>query len=127
VNFLRKKIAFSKTKSDIISKKEGNFDYREGKRKRNETDSEDPRLTKSLAAVGHHILYAQNLPAECTQEMLSSLFSQCIGFQEVRVPPGNRGIAFIEFDDATSATLAHKQLNGFQVSQTYQLDLNFRE
>ena len=57
--------------------------------------------------------------------MLTLVFTQCPGFVEVRVPPGERGVAFIEFRDEVQAGMAHKQLDGFHISDAYDLNLLF--
>jgi U2 small nuclear ribonucleoprotein B'' len=73
----------------------------------------------------YRILFAQNLPRECTEQALNVLFGQCAGFEEVRLVPGNRGLAFIEFEDDVTATMALKQLNGFQLTASQVLQLAY--
>ena len=74
--------------------------------------------------VPHRILFAQNLPEACTDQMLASLFQQYAGFQEVRMVSG-KGLAFIEFQDVVQAGIALQQLNGFQLSATDTLNLTY--
>ena len=117
------KIHFAKSKSDIISKKEGNYIPKE-KRKREEEDDEiEPKLKKLSSSK--NILSIMNLPPDITRDMLVMLFQQCNGFQDVRLPPGNKGVAFAEFEDQIQAGMAHRQLNGFQISENYKLNLVF--
>ena len=66
--------------------------------------------------IPHNILFAQQLPDNCTQETLTSLFQSYIGFKEVRTVPGKKSIAFIEFNDHIQASVALKQLNGFKLN-----------
>lgn len=68
-------------------------------------------------------LLAQNLPEECNEMMLGMLFRSHAGFKEVRMP--RQGLAFIEFGDEPHATLAFKALNGFKLSPTDSLQLNY--
>lgn len=76
-------------------------------------------------SVPNRILFAQELPLNYDETVLLSLFQQCQGFTEVRMVPGNKKIAFIEFNDETQATLALKQLNGFQLSPGDILQLTY--
>lgn len=71
------------------------------------------------------ILFATRLPAECTQVTLSPLFQQYNGLREVRMVPGNAGLAFIEFGDEMQATMALQSLNGFKLTPTDTLHLNY--
>lgn len=75
--------------------------------------------------VPHRILFAQNLPDACTVEMLTPLFQQYAGYQEVRMVPGKKGIAFIEFQDLVQAGIALQSLNGFKLSETETLHLTY--
>ena len=71
------------------------------------------------------ILLAQNLPSEISQDALIAIFGQYTGFKEVRIVPGNRGLAFIEFENEGLSGIALRQLNGFQLSATAQLNLTY--
>jgi len=73
----------------------------------------------------HNVLFAQNLPAAVSESMLVLLFSQCKGYKELRLPPGNKGIAFVEFDEEIQATLALKQLHGHALTATDTLHLTY--
>lgn len=75
--------------------------------------------------IPHRILFAQNLPEECNDQMLTMLFQQYPGFQEVRMVPGKRDIAFIEFQDQIQAGMTLQQLNGFKISATGALHLTY--
>lgn len=75
--------------------------------------------------VPHRILFAQNLPDNCTLDMLTQLFQQCVGYQEVRMVPGKSGIAFVEFQDLVQAGIALQSLNGFKLSETDSLNLTY--
>eukprot|EP00633_Aureoumbra_lagunensis_P002489 CAMPEP_0197288138 /NCGR_PEP_ID=MMETSP0890-20130614/5094_1 /TAXON_ID=44058 ORGANISM="Aureoumbra lagunensis, Strain CCMP1510" /NCGR_SAMPLE_ID=MMETSP0890 /ASSEMBLY_ACC=CAM_ASM_000533 /LENGTH=144 /DNA_ID=CAMNT_0042758611 /DNA_START=233 /DNA_END=667 /DNA_ORIENTATION=+ len=130
------RIAFAKSKSDIIAKADGTFVSRE-KRKRESppaanTDAAHQAPQKKQLPTPptnltppSNVLFAQNLPDECNQNMLVILFQQYTGYKEVRMVPGKKGIAFIEFADDVQASLALAGLNGFSLSPTHALNLSF--
>ena len=71
------------------------------------------------------ILFAQNLPADCTDAALSILFKVHSGFREVRMVPGKPGIAFVEFEDEFKATTALQSLHGFKLTPTDIMALSY--
>jgi RNA recognition motif-containing protein len=89
------------------------------------TPASVPKPKLMVNNVPHRILFAQNLPDECNDRMLAMLFQQYPGFQEVRMVPGKKGIAFIEFQDLVQAGVALQQLNGFMLSTTDTLHLTY--
>lgn len=60
------------------------------------------------------ILFLQNLPAEATYEMLETLFQQYPGFKEVRLVPGKKDLAFVEYNSDLEAAAAKQQMNCFK-------------
>ena len=72
-----------------------------------------------------NVLFAQDLPDDCNDMMLSILFQQYGGFKEVRMVPGKKGIAFVEFADETQASLALQGLDNFKLTPTDTLALSF--
>jgi len=52
------------------------------------------------------ILFVQNLPEEYEIEGLTAIFGRFEGFKEVRMVPGRRGIAFVEYEAETGAISA---------------------
>ena len=72
-----------------------------------------------------NILFAQNLPEDCNDMALSMLFKTFTGFNEVRMAPGKKGIAFIEFADEITAGTALQGLHGFKLTPTQTLALSF--
>merc|ERR1711924_153012 len=50
-------------------------------------------------------LFVENLPGEATDTMLSMLFRQYPGFQEVRLIPG-RAVAFVDYENEHQAGMA---------------------
>lgn len=98
--FSPQRIQFAKTKSDAVAKRDGTWVPRE-KRKRLEEAKEAARGSKAakpsassdapavlvpkpaqkrraMNAVPHNILFAEQLPAETTQEVLTKLFVQYV-------------------------------------------------
>jgi len=141
------RIAFAKSKSDVIAKADGSFRPRE-KRARPDPPTGDKSAKKSAttdaapAAPAPHgaaapmaieaanappsnVLFAQDLPDDCGAPILAVLFQQYNGFKEVRMVPGKKGIAFVEFTDETQAGLALAGLNGFKLTPTVSLALSF--
>jgi U2 small nuclear ribonucleoprotein B'' len=127
-------VQFSKQKSDIVAKKDGTFVPREKKRKFEaasaaSAEASGARPAKApklmINSVPHKILFAQALPDDCTDQMLTMLFQQYPGFVEVRMVPGKKGIAFIEFQDVVPATMALQQLNGFKLADGEALHLTY--
>lgn len=70
-----------------------------------------------------NILFAENLPPECNEMMISMLFRQYPGFKEVRIP--RPGLAFVEFDDEPHATVGLTALNGFKLTANEVLNLKY--
>ncbi|KAH8055252.1 hypothetical protein JL720_14364 [Aureococcus anophagefferens] len=86
------RIAFAKAKSDVVSKADGSFVARE-KRKREAPPPKAPPATEALEAPK---------PAKAAKaDKNATPSSQYGGFKEVRMVPGKKGIAFVEFADET--------------------------
>jgi U2 small nuclear ribonucleoprotein B'' len=90
----------------------------------------DPQMQNAPAAPASHAppppsryLLAQDLPAECNELMLGILFRPHAGFQAVRVP--RPGLAFVEFESEPHATIAMQALQGFQLTPTESLVLQY--
>ena len=134
------KLAYAKEKSDRIAKRDGSY-VPKAKRKKlatpaaaaatqSTTDASaaaappvPPPPPSAPQAQPSHILLAQDLPSECNEMMLAMLFRQYTGFKEVRI--ARAGLAFIEFDEETHATLALERLNGFKLTTTDNLKLTY--
>ncbi|KAH8069593.1 hypothetical protein JL720_11890 [Aureococcus anophagefferens] len=108
------------------------------KRKREAPPPKAPPATEALEApkpakaakadknaTPPNVLFAQDLPDDCNDMMLSILFQQYGGFKEVRMVPGKKGIAFVEFADETQASLALQGLDNFKLTPTDTLALSF--
>ena len=131
------KIAFSKNKSDIIAKEDGTFVKREKRQIKPEPKAEKiegaaqpPPPKRQMIQQNqsqnapHNILFAQGLPEDCTDEMLSMLFQQYQGYKEVRLIQAKK-VAFIEYTDAMQAGVALQNLNGFKLTPEYPMSVSF--
>ncbi|KAI2628941.1 RNA recognition domain-containing protein [Xylaria nigripes] len=58
------------------------------------------------------ILFVQNLPDDYDIEALTGIFGRFEGFREVRLVPGRRGIAFIEYEAESGAITAKENTAG---------------
>jgi RNA recognition motif-containing protein len=58
------------------------------------------------------ILFVQNLPEDYEIDALTSIFGRFEGFREVRLVPGRRGIAFVEYDTEQGAITAKENTAG---------------
>ena len=146
------KIAYANDKSDRIAKMEGTYKPRKKRPKlvveeQQEQEQEngvgvegndgsnsnvggqvdggenDEEEEDELLAPPSKILFAKDVPAECNEMMLSILFRQYPGFQEVRVP--RQGLAFAEYENEVQASVAFKALNRFKLTNTEVLKLNY--
>lgn len=63
----------------------------------------------------------QNLPEEYETEALTAIFGRFEGFKEVRMVPGRRGIAFIEYDNETGAIGAKENTAGMTLGAAAQM------
>jgi U2 small nuclear ribonucleoprotein B'' len=61
------------------------------------------------------ILFLQNLPDDIDVDHLSSIFGTHEGFREVRVVPGRKGIAFVEYEAESGAISAKERTAGMVV------------
>uniref|UniRef100_A0A7S0SQW6 RRM domain-containing protein n=1 Tax=Chromulina nebulosa TaxID=96789 RepID=A0A7S0SQW6_9STRA len=127
-NFFGKplKIAYSKTTSNIIKRKEL-LNQSQNKSKRLREDDNDINTSNKRINTSNKILFAGNLPSNITLQSLTSIFQQSVGFVEVRLAPNandsSKNHAFIEFIDDVSANMALKTLHGLQLSPTDTLQL----
>jgi len=61
------------------------------------------------------ILFLQNLPETVTKDQLNGLFSQYPNLHEVRLVPSKKDIAFVEYLDEGSATVAKDALHNYKL------------
>merc|ERR1712222_317352 len=69
-------------------------------------------------------LFVENLPPEASDTMLSMLFRQYPGFQEVRLIPG-RNVAFVDYQNEYQAGMAMQGLQGFAMTPEVKLNLTY--
>lgn len=148
------RIAYSKTKSDVVAQEDGTFKPRVkfGKPVQEEPDKKKPALgapkagakvqaapkdggsAKMAAHPGadksegdeqkSNVLFVENLPPEVNEMMLTMLFRQYPGFSEARLIKG-RNVAFIEYGDEQQAGIAKHGLQGFMVTPDMALKIAF--
>lgn len=75
-------------------------------------------------AEPNRTLFVENLPGEATDTMLSMLFRQYPGFQEVRLIPG-RNVAFADYQNEYQAGMAMQGLQGFAMTPEVKLQLSY--
>ncbi|KAI2507477.1 hypothetical protein MHU86_6969 [Fragilaria crotonensis] len=129
VNFFGKDlvIQYSKEISDRIAKRDGTY-VPKAKRKKVDSTNNAPNATfaeppNAPTSPPSHILIAQSLSEDVTLEMLKILFHQYTGYKDVRLP--RPGLAFIEFESEPHATLALQALNGFKLTASDNLQLEY--
>ena len=67
------------------------------------------------------ILFVQNLPDEYDVDGLTAIFGRFEGFREVRLVPGRRGIAFVEYETETGAISAKENTAGMPLGEAAQV------
>lgn len=128
-NFFDKplQLAYAKVKSDVLSKKDGTFVERPSKpefaagikqpsrkRRRRGTASayeDGARASESAGAtqlntVPSAILFVVGLAPTTTADTLTKHFSKFPNFREIRLVPGQKGMAFVEYGDENSSGAA---------------------
>ncbi|RJE24250.1 Small nuclear ribonucleoprotein [Aspergillus sclerotialis] len=58
------------------------------------------------------VLFLRDLPDTVSQESLSAVFGRFEGFQEARLVPGRKGIAFVEYESEAGAISAKEATSG---------------
>jgi RNA recognition motif-containing protein len=58
------------------------------------------------------ILFLRELPEMIDSEALTAVFGRFEGFKEVRLVPGRKGIAFVEYENETGAISAKEATSG---------------
>jgi RNA recognition motif-containing protein len=66
------------------------------------------------------ILFVQNVPDEYDIDALTSIFGRFEGFREVRLVPGRRGIAFVEYEAEAGAISAKENTAGVALGEAGQ-------
>ncbi|KAI0652673.1 RNA-binding domain-containing protein [Trametes meyenii] len=71
------------------------------------------------------ILFLQNLPDSVSKDQLMALFSQYPNLYEVRLIPTKKDIAFVEFLDEASATVAKDALHNYKLDGENKIKITF--
>ncbi|KAL4250287.1 RRM domain-containing protein [Abortiporus biennis] len=71
------------------------------------------------------ILFLQNLPESVTKDQLMALFSQYPNLYEVRLIPTKKDIAFVEYIDEGSATVAKDALHNYKLDGENKIKITF--
>ncbi|CAE6408647.1 unnamed protein product [Rhizoctonia solani] len=71
------------------------------------------------------ILFLQNLPTDVRQEQLLALFGQYPGLAEVRMIPTKKDIAFVEFVDEATSTVAKEALHNYKLDGENKIKITF--
>ncbi|TDL28091.1 RNA binding protein [Rickenella mellea] len=71
------------------------------------------------------ILFLQNLPESVSKDQLMALFSQYPNLHEVRLIPTKRDIAFVEYMDEASATVAKEALHNYKLDGENKIKITF--
>ncbi|PBP20746.1 RNA recognition domain-containing protein [Diplocarpon rosae] len=72
------------------------------------------------------ILFLQNLPEDYDIDALTSIFGRFEGFREVRLVPGRRGIAFVEYDSEAGAITAKENTAGMSLSESQAMKVTYQ-
>ncbi|RAL13989.1 U1A/U2B"/SNF family RNA-binding protein [Aspergillus homomorphus CBS 101889] len=63
------------------------------------------------------ILFLRDLPDSADQDSLTAVFARFEGFQEVRLVPGRKGIAFVEYENESGAISAKEATSGMPMGE----------
>ena len=63
----------------------------------------------------------QNLPDDYDVDSLTAIFGRFEGFREVRLVPGRRGIAFVEYEAEAGAISAKENTAGMTLGDANQI------
>lgn len=63
------------------------------------------------------ILFVQNVPDDYDVDALTAIFSRFEGFREVRLVPGRKGIAFVEYEAEAGAISAKENTAGIALGE----------
>ncbi|KAH6668563.1 RNA recognition domain-containing protein [Plectosphaerella plurivora] len=72
------------------------------------------------------ILFVQNLPEAYDIDAVTSIFSRFDGFREVRLVPGRRGIAFVEYENEQGAITAKENTANMVLSDSNTIKVTYQ-
>lgn len=62
-------------------------------------------------------LFLRDLPESYGRDNIATIFSRFAGFREVRMVPGRKGIAFVEYEDENAAITAKEGTAGITLEE----------
>ena len=71
------------------------------------------------------ILLLINLPADCDEKRLQTVFGQLPGLKEVRLIPNRHDVAFIEYENEYQSTQAKNSLQGYMIGPEHPMKIMF--
>jgi RNA recognition motif-containing protein len=72
------------------------------------------------------ILFVQNFPEDYDVDALTSIFGRFEGFREVRLVPGRKGIAFVEYDTEQGAISAKENTAGMSFGKSHVIKVTYQ-
>ncbi|KAI9090837.1 u2 small nuclear ribonucleoprotein B''-like protein [Phlyctochytrium arcticum] len=90
-----------------------------------DSEEDEPMEEDEGTHPPNSILFLTNLPPTTTEQMLTMLFQQHPGYKEIRLVPGKTGIAFVEYETETQATVAKTVLDGFEIMPAHKMGVDF--
>lgn len=117
------RIQYAKTKSyafqtkDYVSQRDDVIEFN--------TSDQESNVEMKEHEPPNSILFLDELPPDVTHGVLSLIFQQCSGLKEIRLAPGQIKKAFVEFDTVDQAVNAMSILNGYRLSSTHQLNIEY--
>jgi len=99
------------------------------KRKAEEVEVKEekrPQPRSRAQAPPNKTLFIQNLPEDCTDTMLISLFQQFQGFLEVRLVSAKR-VAFVEFQNELQSGAAMAEYQGYRLTHDHAMQISFQK
>lgn len=70
------------------------------------------------------ILFIQNLPETITKDDLENIFKAHPNLHDIRLIPGRKGIAFVEYTDEASSTAAREALHNYKVDEEHKMKVS---
>jgi len=86
-----------------------------------------PAIVVPTNVPPNKVLFVQNLPEDCSDKILQPLFQAYPGFKEVRLVPGGKGMAFVEFGNELDSGRAMVELQGFRITTDNPIYISYRQ
>jgi len=137
-------IQYSHKKSNVVAQLDGSWNQQQqpnadgaengenNKRKASNDGGQPAKKQKTTVIVPlnvppNKVLFVQNLPEDCSDKMLQPLFQAYAGFKEVRLVPGGKGMAFVEFANELDSGRAMVELQGFRITLENPIYISYRQ